>query len=218
MMQKFLKIIKHVGFAIAVLCLAWPAFAQSQENYDNPGYFETPGFLALSASFSPRNRSAMNRDNTPAPYLWGVYNIVQSEYGNIGLLAGVQYTRPSRDYADFEMKSDFVTGDLGLGYFTAAKTMNFFIGAGYSTSWLKLRQYANTGGKISYTEHPYGFFYFVGFEYGLTKDGKWGIFIILNGREMKNTEFEYDDGKGFAGESFINVSNQVVSVGIAHHF
>ena len=207
--------------------LAAAAVFAEDEKYDNPGYFETPGWLAIMGS-SVDARSAMRRDGDIRPYLTGTYNILQSEYGNLGLTAGLMYWEPSkrvrRGDNSFTLNARQYTGDIGLSYSTGSKTINYMIGLGYSYSYMdiELESVKYNGMKGAYsdslTASTGGIYYFIGAEYMITKNGKWGLFAMYHGREVRTRKFDYDDGGLLRGSTGFNTSNQTFSFGLSYHF
>lgn len=212
---------KLIPIILTVILIHTTAFAQ---NTYNPGYFKSPGFLAVAGA-SAYSKSDTAQDLDIAPQLLLMLNVVQSEYGNIGLSLGSFFTMPynnqTRGSYDYELKTKHISGELGINYTTGSKSINFWVGIGYNLNYVfgDIKNVRNGGAPTGYTKSvsdtTFGWHYYAGFEYMLTKDGRWGAFILFRGLDAERAKFNIDD-LGFEAEQ--RVGGKTYSAGIIYHF
>ncbi|MDR2104463.1 MAG: hypothetical protein LBP51_01770 [Deferribacteraceae bacterium] len=208
------------------------------EVVDNPGYFVTPGFISLSGanSYIPKS-SDTSSDKDFRPLVIGMFNVIQSEYGNLGLSLGGFYTTPSRGVGNsqyqYRIFTEQFTGEVTLNYFTASKTINFWAGIGYNFSYIEadMKNFKTTSGfPSSYSKKYYntveGFHFYAGFEYVITKDGHWGLLLMVRGLYIDPSYFNKEGNVAFSDASNVALSGkdkvthsvQSYSIGIIYHF
>ncbi len=209
---------------------------QNPQNTNNPGYFLTPGFIAFGGN-QVYNGSGVTRDKDIRPFFMGMINLAQSEYLNIGLSLSAFFTTPGKYYNNnstlYRITAHQYTTELGLNFYTASKTINYLAGIGYNLSYVEghMRNVKNaTGASSSYSRYMYdtvpGWNYYIGFEYLLTKDAKWGLFVMFRGQESRNASFEnntrlqFNDGSSahLNTASRMNINNKTYMLGLMYHF
>jgi hypothetical protein len=230
---------KYFILPIVIIITLYSSLIFAEERTDNPGYFVSPGFLSLNIanSYIPKS-SDTSSDKEIRPLLVGMYNIIQSEYGNLGLSLGGIYTTPSRNISNpaysYRITIDQYTGEVGLNYFTASKTINFWAGVGYNFSYIEgeMKGFRNTtnGSGSSYSKKYYntieGFHYYAGFEYVITKDGHWGLLLMVHGLYTNPSYYNKEGSITFSdhltvplsGRDKVTHSIQAYSLGIIYHF
>jgi hypothetical protein len=222
--------------AAAFILSALPVSAE--ERTDNPGYFVTPGFISLSGARSSIPKSSdTSSDKDVRPVLIGMFNVIQSEYGNLGLSLGGFYTSPSAKFSDpaynYRITADQYTGEVGLNYYTASKTINFWVGAGYNFSYIEgeTKSFRNSAGApASYSQKYYstveGFHFYLGFEYVITRNGRWGLLVLVRGLYPKPSYYDKEGSVTFSdgttellsGRDKVTHSVQSYSLGLIYHF
>jgi hypothetical protein len=229
---------KNVILLIVTFMLLNSALIFAEERTDNPGYFETPGFISLSIanSYIPKS-SDTSSDKDVRPVLIGMFNIIQSEYGNLGLSLGGFYTTPSRKIGNsdyhYRITTEQFTGEASLNYYTASKTINFWVGIGYNFSYIEaeMKDFNNSAGSPSpYSKRYYntveGFHFYTGLEYVITKDGHWGLLVMVRGLYTKPSYYNkggfvtFSDSttSPLSGKDKVTHSIQSYSIGIVYHF
>ncbi|MDR2884462.1 MAG: hypothetical protein LBV09_05085 [Deferribacteraceae bacterium] len=229
-MQKF--------FVLFFLLIAVAGYAQDDDILsDNPGYFESPAFLAIGGSMLYGN-SDTHRDQDLRPFLMGMWNVVQSEYGNLGLSLGFMPITPYREHnirdLGFKLSTQQYSGELGVNYVTGSKWINLFLGAGYNMSYVntEMRNLRNTATGVgsnytkNYSQFVYGWHYYLGLEYVLTKDGSWGLFFLFRGQETARPKYTLDKTVNFKDGSSItynddfdmDLNNKSYTLGVIYHF
>ena len=227
-MQKILLISFFI--VIAVVC-----YSDDKVLHDNPGFLKSPGFIGIGGT-TIYGSSGTRRDSEIRPFFIGMLNLIQSEYGNIGLSYGFIPITPHKYYntedVSFKMSAQQYSNEFGLNYLTGSKSFNFFLGAGYSANYLttQLRNFSNNGVdssfQKSYSQWVYGWQYYFGFEYVLTRDGKWGLFFLFRGAEPDRARFQIDeiitfkDGTSihYTDDLSMNLYNKSYTLGVIYRF
>ncbi|MDR0453359.1 MAG: hypothetical protein LBH05_00955 [Deferribacteraceae bacterium] len=211
-------------FAAALIFFSVNAFAQ---NTDNPGYFDSPGFLAFGGGMSyPFGNT--HRDPDVRPFITGMWNVIRSEYGHIGLSVTGFYTIPYRNYNNDQFSYRILTqqyvGDLSLNYVTGSKTINFWLGAGVNLNYAESRT-QNMKNNINHMNFDknfyqtvYGYQYHVGLEYILTQSGVWGLYVLIRGQHTSRAKFDIEFPDGTLNTNTMDLSNKSYIFGMTYHF
>ena len=233
---------RQAVFTIVLLvALSTQAFGQNMQNTENPGYYRSPGFLAASAG-TIYYQGSTSSPGEIRPFVFGMFNLFQSEYGNIALSAGALFSSPAMktNYATLagqdisaRIKGTHYTAEIGINYITGSDTINFWIGGGYNYSFLesKLKNVKNESGSPSsysqnYSQNVTGMHYYLGLEYILTKNGKWGMFFLFRVQETDRAQHKLDSNISFADGTTATVntqkgmclSNKSYMFGLTYHF
>jgi hypothetical protein len=229
---------KKLAFVIMILAAATCAFGQTEintQNTDNPGYFRSPGFVAISAGYVYHGGNTTN-EKAIRPHVLGMINLLQSEYGNLALSLGAMYSTPESEYDTGSVRYDIsakqYSGEIGLNYLTGSNSVNFWLGGGYSYNYVtadakSFRNASDVSANYnkSFTDTTGGFFLHVGIEYILTKDGNLGMFFQYRYTDADRAQFDIDTNLDFGGspqalknQSSLTTSNQLFFFGVTYHF
>ena len=209
------------------------AFAQ---NTDNPGYFDSPGFLAVGAGML-YPYGGTHWDPDIRPFITGMWSALRSEYGHLGLSVSGMFTTPYRNYdngqVEYRISTQQYIGDISLNYVTGSKTLNFWFGMGYNLNYSVscMRNVKNAAGSRSgyermFHQTVYGYQYQIAIEYILTKDGSWGLYVLFRGQFTNRAKFDTDKHVEFSDGSAVYVnerrtmdlSNRSYTFGLTYHF
>ncbi|GAB7140611.1 hypothetical protein RsTz2092_05610 [Deferribacterales bacterium RsTz2092] len=190
---------KRFLVVLVLFCAFVGVEANAEEKAYNPGYFVSRGFVSFGIS-GVHPKSGSYADSRFLPSAMGNINIIQSEYGNLGLTLGASYTRPAREYEQgnykFRMIGDEYIADVGLAYSTGSKSINLWLGGGYVKSWLssKMDEVYLSGVGTGYTKRfrstRDGHYLFGALEYVISKDGKWGLGLVVRSQETSVAHYK----------------------------
>ena len=227
---------KVILSVVALFFFSFSAFAQ---NSDNPGYFDSPGFVAVGGgTLYPYGNT--HGDSEIRPFVTGMWNVIRSEYGFIGLSVSAIITTPYRNYNNGAIKYKVSTqqyiGDFSLNYVTGSKTVNFWIGMGYNLNYAvsQARNMETAGAFIvrksnfekTFYQTVYGYQYQIGLEYILTKNGGWGLYFLIRGQYTSRAQFDIDERVTFSDGTnryiserrTMDLSNRSYTFGMTYHF
>ncbi len=225
---------KYFLFTAVLILLSVNAFAQKT---DNPGYFDSPGFIAAGAGML-YPYGGTHRDPELRPFVTGMWNVIRSEYGFLGLSVTGIFTTPYRNFDNGQVRYKISTqqyiGDISLNYVTGSKSFNFWVGFGFNLNYAvsQMRNIENDATDVrsdyekNFYQTVYGYQYQIGLEYLLTRDGSWGLYVLVRGQYTNRAHFDIDKTVEFPDGSteYVNehntmdLSNRSYTFGLTYHF
>lgn len=215
---------------ITLCCLLFipvAAYAATDEEYNNPGYYETNGLLGVYG-FTPNYFNSDNENGGMGGGIFAYYNILNKIGGNLSIGISADYSSGKYDNNVFRADTTIMPIALNLAYMTASDFLNVWAGLAFTYTFADFditdgnvpnRINGSFGPQGSESFQLMGGDIFTGIEYIFTQNKKFGAFFEFRVSFTESASVKrYIPQQQYSFEEDINFSRMRFMLGVAYHF